>query len=204
MDFLVQLIQNYGYIIVFLGTLLEGETIVILAGFAAFEGHLSLQYVIPLAILGSSIGDHIFFYLGRIKGRAVLAKRPHWHARVGKIHQLLEQHQNLLIFGSRFMYGFRMAIPVVLGTSKVSAFRFSLLNITGAILWSFAFAFGGYMFGGAVERFLGNIKKIEGYILLAIILVVVLVQVMNWWIGRKEEETLEREERLHSKEGNNE
>ena len=197
MDFLVDLIQNYGYLIVFIGTLLEGETIVILAGFAAFQGHLSLEYVIPLAILGSSIGDHIFFYLGRFKGRAVLARRPHWHARVGKIHELLLRHQNWLIFGSRFMYGFRMAIPVVLGTSKVSALRFSLLNITGAIVWSTFFAFGGYLFGEAIEKFLGNVKKIEGYILLGIIIVVVLVQIVNWWIGRKEEELLEKEEVLH-------
>lgn len=201
MDFLVELIQNYGYLVVFIGTLLEGETIVMLAGFAAFQGHLSLQYVVPIAILGSSLGDHLFFYLGRMKGRSVLAKRPHWHARVGKIHHLLLRHQNLLIFGSRFMYGFRMAIPVVLGTSKVSAFRFSLLNIAGAIVWSIFFAFGGYMFGEAIEKFLGNIKKIEGYILLGIIIVVALVQMVNWWIGRKEEEILEKkEEMIHSKE----
>lgn len=195
MDFLVDLIQNYGYFIVFAGTLLEGETIVVLAGFAAFQGHLSLQYVIPIAILGSSLGDHFFFYLGRLKGRSVLAKRPHWHARVGKIHHLLLRHQNLLIFGSRFMYGFRMAIPVVLGTSKVSALRFSLLNIAGAIVWSLLFVFGGYMFGEAIEKFLGNVKKIEGYILLGIISVVVLMQVMNWWIGRREEELLETKEK---------
>lgn len=195
MDFLVDLIQNYGYFIVFAGTLLEGETIVVLAGFAAFQGHLSLQYVIPIAILGSSLGDHFFFYLGRLKGRSVLAKRPHWHARVSKIHSLLERHQNLLIFGSRFMYGFRMAIPVVLGTSKVSALRFSLLNIAGAIVWSLLFVFGGYMFGEAIEKFLGNVKKIEGYILLGIISVVVLMQVINWWIGRREEELLETKEK---------
>lgn len=199
MDFLVDLIQNYGYLIVFFGTLLEGETIVVLAGFAAFEGHLSLQYVIPIAILGSSLGDHVYFYLGRLKGRSMLAKRPRWHSRVSKIHGLLERHQNLLIFGSRFMYGFRMAIPVVLGTSKVSALRFSVLNIAGAIVWSFVFAFSGYMFGGAIEVFLGNIKKIEGYIVLGIILLVVLVQVINHWIKRREEELLKKEERLHSK-----
>lgn len=202
MDFLVDLIQNYGYLIVFIGTLLEGETIVILAGFAAFEGHLSLQYIIPLAVLGSSIGDHIFFYLGRLKGRSVLAKRPHWNVRVGKIHQLLERHQNLLIFGSRFMYGFRMAIPVVLGTSKVSALRFSLLNITGSIVWSLLFAFGGYAFGGAIETFLGNIKKIEGYVLLGIIIIIVLVQVINWWRARREDELLEKEAHMDQSEEN--
>lgn len=200
MDFLVHLIQDYGYLIVFIGTLLEGETIVILAGFAAFQGHLSLAYIIPLAILGSSIGDHIFFYLGRLKGRGILTRRPHWGARIRRIHEVLERHQNLLIFGSRFMYGFRMAIPVVLGTSKVSALRFSILNILGAIVWSILFAFSGYVFGEAVEKFLGNIKKIEGYVLLGIIIVIALVQIINWWVGRREEELLEQEEEAHIKE----
>ena len=62
---LESLIDTYGYIAIFIGTLLEGETVLVLGGFAAFRGYLSLPYVILTAFIGSMLGDQFFFYLGR-------------------------------------------------------------------------------------------------------------------------------------------
>ena len=67
MDFIVDLIHNYGYYIVFFGTLLEGEVVVALAGFAAFQDDLHLSIVIPIAIVGAVIGDQSFFYFGSFR-----------------------------------------------------------------------------------------------------------------------------------------
>lgn len=184
MDFLVELVQEYGYFMVFIGTLLEGETIVALAGFAAFQGYLRLDLIIPIAIVGAVIGDQAFFYLGRYKGRTILGKHPRWHARVGTIHTWMERHQNWLIFGSRFLYGFRAITPIVLGTSKVSGLRFFILNVLGAVVWAHLFAFGGYLFGDAIERFLGNVKKFEGIIIAVVIVLTLLIQLLPWWRGK--------------------
>ena len=184
MDFLLELIKSYGYYIVFVGTLLEGETIVALAGFVAHQGYLDLHTIIPVAIIGATLGDHVFFLFGRYKGRKIIANHPGWHDRVGKIHMWLERHQNWLIFGSRFLYGFRAITPIVLGTSKVALWRFSLLNILGAVAWAFLFVFGGYIFGDAVERFLGNIKKFEGTFVGIILFAIIVVQ-GGLWLRRK-------------------
>ena len=142
MDFLVELIRDYGYYMVFLGTLLEGETIVALAGFVAHQGYLQMHIIIPVAIAGAVIGDQAFFYFGRYKGRSIIERHPKWNPRVERIHAWLDRHQNWLIFGSRFLYGFRAITPIVLGTSRVSALRFFILNVLGAILWAHLFAFG--------------------------------------------------------------
>jgi membrane protein DedA with SNARE-associated domain len=164
METLIVLVQQYGYILVFIGTLLEGETIVAIAGFAAYGGYLKLSYIIPIAIVGAMIGDQLFFYFGRYKGRKFLAKRPQLEAKIERIHALLEHYHGWIIFGSRFMYGFRALIPMALGVSRVSAVKFFLLNFLGAVVWGIFFAFGGYVFGGAIEHFLGNVKKFEGLI----------------------------------------
>jgi len=185
MDFLMALILEYGYYLVFLGTLLEGETVVALAGFLSYQGHMKLEIIIPIAVVGATIGDHIFFYLGRYKGRTILAKHPNWHGRVEKISVWLERHQNLLIFGSRFLYGFRAITPIVLGTSKVSAFRFTMLNVLGAVVWAVFFTLCGYLFGDAIGRFLGNIKKIEGLLVAGIILAMIVIQGGFWVRSRK-------------------
>lgn len=59
------LLADYGYFAVLAGSLLEGETILILAGFAAHQGHLSLSWVMAVAFVGGTLGDQIFYFAGR-------------------------------------------------------------------------------------------------------------------------------------------
>ena len=62
---LTSLIEDYGYLALLIGTFLEGETILVLAGFAAQRGHLEIEWVIVVAFIGSFSGDQLFFYIGR-------------------------------------------------------------------------------------------------------------------------------------------
>lgn len=176
MDTIFSLIQQYGYAFVLLFTLLEGETVVALAGFAAYQGYLNIWYVIIIAIVGAVAGDQAFFYFGRYRGRRFLAARPKYAERLKRIHLIIERHQNLLIFGSRFMYGFRTIIPIAIGTTKVSGMKFLLLNILGAIVWGIFFGLGGYAFGSALEGFIGHVRKAEKFIIIGVILGAVIVQ----------------------------
>ena len=75
---LEHLIDSYGYIVVLIGTLLEGETILVLGGIAAKLGYLELPWVITCAFTGTLLGDQFFFFMGRYKGHAYLEKRPAW------------------------------------------------------------------------------------------------------------------------------
>ena len=70
------LIQAYGYPLTFIGALFEGETIVTLAGLAARRGHLYLPILFVLAAAGGSVGDAIYFALGRRYGSELLARWP--------------------------------------------------------------------------------------------------------------------------------
>ena len=65
---LEELVANYGYTAVAIGTFLEAETILLLGGFAAHRGLLELPWVIVCAFLGSFVGDQAFFYIGRMNG----------------------------------------------------------------------------------------------------------------------------------------
>lgn len=166
---LPQLLDMYGYPILFLFTLLEGETVVAAAGFAAHLGYLRLEYVIFVALIGAAIGDQLFFLFGKWKGREYLERRPDVLQRVARIHRLLERYQNHFIFGSRFMYGFRMLIPVALGTTSITFRRFFFFNLLGAAVWAILFANLGFLFGGVLEAVLGRIKRVEEFLLLFII-----------------------------------
>jgi len=156
-----QLITSYGYAALFIGTVLEGETILILAGFLAHRGYLTLPLVVGTALLGSFAGDQLFFYLGRSRGGAFLTRRPHWHPRAERVKRLLQRHPLLIVLGFRFVYGMRTVTPLVIGASGFPVSRFVLLNLLGAAIWSLLVGSAGYLFGQALELVLADLRRYE-------------------------------------------
>src|SRR3990172_7601511 len=142
------LLQTYGYYALFIGTFLEGETIIVLAGFLANQGYMELQWVILLAFLGSLSGDTLVFHIGRWKGRPFLARRPHWDKRADRVQRALDKYGTYAVLSFRFFYGLRNFTPFVIGSTGFSPRRFFLLNATGAAIWAVVVGSGGDIFGG--------------------------------------------------------
>lgn len=161
-------IQQYGYLAVFVGTFLEGETVLLLAGFLAHRGYLDLPGVWFAAFLGTFCGDQLFFYLGRFRGAEFIERRPAWRAKSRRVFERLHRHQDWVILGFRFVYGFRTITPLIIGASRVVPLRFLALNALGAALWAVALGTLGYLVGHSMERVLGEVKHYELFILVAI------------------------------------
>lgn len=175
-------VASYGYLAVFVGTLFEGETILLAAGFAAHRGLLDWRLVALLAMLGATIGDQLAFLLGRWKGAALLARFPALAQHKPRIDALLQRRHVLLILGVRFLYGLRIAGPVLLGSSGVPPLRFALLNAVGAALWATLITGTGYAFGAAINAMLDDMKRIEEVVM---VLIVVCGLAFCWWRRRR-------------------
>jgi membrane protein DedA with SNARE-associated domain len=187
---LESLVDAYGYLAVLVGTFIEGETILVLGGFAAARGYLGLPWVILAAFIGSLCGDQLFFFLGRWHGKAILSKRPTWKSRVNKAQKLLERFRIPLILAFRFLYGLRTVAPFVIGMSSVPTVEFIFLNAAGALVWAAAVGTGGYLFGSALEILIGNIKHYEIQILGAIAAIGVLIWVIYFYRRSKRKQAL--------------
>jgi len=175
------LIESYGYWAVAAGCLLEGETVLALAGFAAHRGYLGLPEVIAVAALAAFAGDEFFFWLGRSHGDAVLRRWPWISARAARVHALIERHHGWLIIGTRFAYGLRIAGPILIGSARLSAWRFVVFNAIGAALWATIVAVLGWSFGQLVEVVLGDLRHIEHWL----VLVLAGVGAAVWWWRRR-------------------
>ena len=178
---LSDLIESYGYWAVFGWTFIEGESLLVLAGFAAQQGFLEFHYVIGAAVAGSFLGDQIWFFLGRFQGPKLLEQFPRFKPRAEYAHRMLERYETPLILSVRFLYGLRAALPFVIGMGRISTFKFQLLNLTGAVIWSATIAGAGYLFGEAVETFIGDLHRMGKYILAIVAVGVLLV----WWVSRR-------------------
>jgi membrane protein DedA with SNARE-associated domain len=185
------LISQYGYVALVIGTFLEGEVILIVAGFAVHLGYLKLEWVMLAAFAGSVAGDQFYFFLGRVKGEAFLKKRPRWQTKVQKVWKLLDRYRTLMILGFRFAYGLRMVTPFAIGLSNIRASRFLILNMIGGLGWSVIVALVGYFFGAAAKVIAGDIRKYEHWIVLGILLATALAWII--YFLRKKKERIEHQ-----------
>ncbi|MDQ5986851.1 MAG: Inner membrane protein YohD [Syntrophus sp. SKADARSKE-3] len=180
------LVRSYGYWALFIGTFLEGETILIIGGLLAKLGLLNLSTVMMVAFIGSFTGDQLYFYIGYFKGQEVLSKHPKWRRRVDRVHKVIERYRTLIMLGFRFVYGMRIMTPFVIGLDRqVNVARFSILNAIGAVVWSIAIAAGGYFFGYAVEGFVKDVKKYELHVILAISAIGVILWIIHKYRSNK-------------------
>lgn len=172
-------VATYGYVAVFVGTLLEGETVLLAAGFAAHRGLLDWRLVVAIAGFGATLGDQAAFLLGRWRGPAIIARFDFLSRHAPRVHALMERRPALLIVAMRFLYGMRLAGPIVMGSSRVPLWRFSLLNMLGAAIWAALVTAVGFYFGMALETVLSDIKHVEEAVLVGILLAGSL-----WWLWR--------------------
>lgn len=174
MEILNSLLEQYGLLIILVGTFLEGETIVILAGFSAHQGLLNPYAVSGAAFCGSFTGDQFWFYLARhYRTHRLVLKAVDRPAFQRAIH-FLEHHPTIFILSFRFIYGVRNVSPIVIGLSDISAMRFFILNALAAAIWATAFTSVGYLFADTAENILGDLERIEHAVLILIITAVII------------------------------
>lgn len=173
-------IQQYGYPAVFVGAVLEGETVLALAGMAAHNGYLSLPWVIAAAGLGGFAGDQFYFVVGRRYGQTLISRRPRVAAAVQRAHALLERYPSLAIISMRFLYGLRIATSLAMGIGRIHWLRFASLNLLSAIVWAPLYAGAGYLFADALELLLGDLKRVEHLLFAG-----VFALGAGWWLSRR-------------------
>ncbi len=160
MDRLAEFVRHYGYAAVFLGALVEGETVVVLTAALAASLHLSLAAVWLAAAAGSFSGDQLGFWVGRRFGRAQ-------RSNIGQLNLLLDwlhRHAALTILSLRFLYGLRAAGPALVGMSEVGAGFFAALNLASAVGWAALFTLLGHALGTEIIRWHGAPQLLLGVV----------------------------------------
>ena len=175
------LIAAYGYPAIAAGAFFEGETMLILGGFAAHQGYLSLPAVLGCAYLATVATDQFYFSLGRLKGLAALERRPRWKAKSEKVVALIRRHQTPLAIFFRFLYGMRAIVPFALGATGSPRLRFLALDLLGSAAWVAAYGALGYLFGRTAQLVLGDVRRYEADGFAAILALGLLV----WLLSRR-------------------
>jgi membrane protein DedA with SNARE-associated domain len=181
---LAALLEHYGYLAVFVGTFAEGESMLLFGGYAAHMGYLSLPSVVGIAYTAALASDQLYFRLGRRFGHQLLAHRPRLRSKVALALTIVERHSTLAVFAARFLWGFRIALPVATGMSSMPARRYLALDLMAAALWSAVIGTIGFGAAQLLSLVVADFYRYEVPIITALVLLAIVVVLLRWWPRR--------------------
>lgn len=177
---------TYGYMLVFagalaentalLGLLLPGGTLAALGAFYARAGTLNLAWVIVFAWLGTVLGYHVDYLLGRYAldrlvvrwGHTPLGRRLRLAGRVRLARAFLAKHGGKAILLSHAAGHLRSFVALSAGTTSMPYMRFLTFELVAALLWNSAFCAIGYLVGTEFEHLLVLFERV-GWIWLTVL-----------------------------------
>lgn len=192
--------NQYGYLVVFLGTLSEntallgmilpGNSLALLGAFYARQGTLNLGWVIFFAWIGTVLGYHVDYLLGRFAlvhvmaswGKSRLGRRLRLAGRLRLARMMLVRHGGKAIFISHAIGHLRSFIALTAGMTHMKYLHFLLYEMLAALLWNTGYSILGYMLAGEFDR-LQMILERAGWVLLT--LLVLLFILWRWWESTK-------------------
>ena len=166
---LADLLARYGYALVFLATAAEGDATLVTATFLAHRGYFSLSGVMLVTGLATISINQVYFWTARRHGHERLA-RLRAHPAYGRVVDRVVRFGLPLVVVSRFVYGFRIAIPAVCGATRMSPVRFAIGDVFGAAVWTLIVGSAGYAFGQVLSIVVDDLRRYEWWIALVLAL----------------------------------
>jgi membrane protein DedA with SNARE-associated domain len=167
----------------FIGFVLPGETVALLAGVAAKLGHVSLVGVLVVVVVAAVVGDTVGYEVGRHLGprvldRPLLQKR---RERLDSARALLARRGGSAVFLGRWVAFFRAVMPALAGTARMPYGRFLVFNAAGGLAWGVAVVLLGYAAGASYAR----VEKVVGRDAALVVLAIVVVGLVAWHVTRR-------------------
>lgn len=158
-DLFINLIKEYGYPILFVWSMAEGEIGLVMAGLLCHTGDMVLWLAIFVAGFGGFIGDQIYFWIGRFNRKWTLTYLRNHRRKFALAHVLLQKYGWPVIFVQRYLYGMRTIIPMAIGTTRYSSRQFAIINFLSAIVWAAITILLTWYFGEPILHFMHSVKE---------------------------------------------
>ncbi len=144
----------FGEAAIMIGLVLPGETALLVAGFFAHQGVLSLPVMIVVAVVCAILGDTVGYEVGKRVGPSLRTSRV--GHRVGerrweKADAFLERHGGKAVFLGRFTALLRALMPGMAGMSTMRYRTFLPWNAAGGLVWGAGCVLLGYAFASALS-----------------------------------------------------
>ena len=182
-DFVLNLINQYGYFGMFLGMVLEAviiiipsEAILATGGILASKKIFSFQMAFLIGLLGSIFCAIVIYFMGYIGGKPFIKKygkyffmkeediekSDSWFNKYGLYAALIGRNFPIV----------RTLISLPIGIMRLSFTKFLLYTTIGSIPWTFVFVYVGYALGSnwvIIDKYVSRLKTPIKFLILVLI-----------------------------------
>ena len=198
MPSLTDLVDHWGYLAIFLvvtlgnvGLPVPEETILVLAGYLVWEGHLRLTLVLLVGVVSAVVGDNVGYWIGRRYGAAIERHGPRLlgtPARFEATRRFVARQGARGVFVARFVPGVRFVAGPLAGLMGLAFPRFFAANLLGAVVYVPVVVGAGYAvgygLGDYVKTFERAVTRIEHVIVPVAVLATAALLAWRMW-GRR-------------------
>ena len=200
-DLVIEIMNNFGYIGVFLLIAIENifppipsEVILLFGGFMTTFTDMNIIGVIIASTLGSLIGAIALYYIGKILNKERLKKII--TSKYGKLLRLtpkdidkadnwFDTKGNKTVFFCRFIPLIRSLISIPAGMSEMPMKKFLIYTVAGSTIWNAALTIAGSIVGDKWEDILDIMDKYSHIIVIALAILFIIAVIIFYSKRRK-------------------
>jgi membrane protein DedA with SNARE-associated domain len=140
---------------VFIGLVVPGETVLVVAGAIAGQGAIDVYILIAIAWFAAAAGDSTSFVIGRWLGRGFMLRHGGrfglTHERFERVEEHFARHGGKTVFFGRFIGFARPLAPFIAGSSGMPYRVFLPYSVLGAGILNTAVIMLGYAFSRSID-----------------------------------------------------
>ena len=183
-------IDSSKYILLLIGTIVEGPVIMLASGFLYHLGQFDLLPMYLCLVLGDFIADIGWYCVGRFGTRSVIFKYGHYVGvtpeKLKKVEERFQKyHQKILIISKLTMgFGFALVVLIVAGIFKIPFKNYVILNLVGGFIWTAFIITIGYFLGNIYTAIPESVKI--SFLLAVFLMILIGFKFMNKYLSKKE------------------
>ena len=192
MDTLLQLMESYGYIALFVAMVLENANIPIpsevvlgFAGFLISQQIFSFWTTFIVACLAGLVGSVLSYWLGSYGGRPLLLKYGKYiffnEHKFQMAENMFNKYGGAAVLICRCLPGVRTFISFPAGIARYPFWKFTIFTIIGTIPWTLLLVWAGSMLGSHWR----DLIQYNHIFLIVIAVVCVIAAVVYFWHKRR-------------------
>ncbi|WP_370851039.1 DedA family protein [Megasphaera sp.] len=192
MDTLLQLMESYGYIAMFVAMVLENANIPIpsevvlgFAGFLISQQIFSFWTTFAVACIAGLVGSVISYWLGSYGGRPILLKYGKYiffnERKFRMAENLFNKYGGIAVIICRCLPGVRTFISFPAGVARYPFWKFIIFTVIGTIPWTLLLVWAGSLLGSHWR----DLIQYNHIFLLVVIAVCVIAAAVFIWHKRR-------------------
>ncbi len=178
-----------------LGLPLPEDLPLLLGGCFCRLGYGNVFYVTAIGLAGVLFGDIFFYVLSRKYGMAILERRPFrlllTRTHVAQMRLIFRRWGHIIIFFGRFFVGIRSLMCITAGICKVPAWKFILIDVSGAMVTVPLLVGLGWLFSDSISKLAKGVLAFE-QIVAAVVVVAVIAWVIYIHVAKTRKKAIEK------------